>query len=933
MIQTAVGRPLLLISVLALSCGQARLAGAQEPGIEFFERKIRPAFATHCLACHGPKSQKGGLRLDSREAVFRGGTSGPVVVAGDDESSLLVEVVGYESDPKMPPKGKLPAEVVADIKAWVKLGAPWPESSPDTTLAQEPSPTGRPWSFSPIGDPPIPEVSDRAWPRTSIDRWILAKLDGMGLKPSPPADRRTMIRRWSYSLTGLPPTPEEVRDYEEDRSSVADRRVVDRLLNSPQYGERWARHWLDVARYADTKGYVFLEDAEYPWAFTYRDYVIRALNEDLPFDQFVVQQVAADALPLGDDKRSLAALGFLTVGSRFMNNVQDILDDRIDVTTRGLMGLTVTCARCHDHKFDPIPTADYYALYGVFASSIEPSVPPLFEPPPNTEAYRSFERELGRREAELEAFVQAKYVALIEGSKVRVDEYLVAAQATRNRPKTADFMLIADGHDLNPAMVARWRAVLDRTKRQFDPVFAPWHALADLPSKDFGSRAATILDEMTRRTDPAKAVNVVLLRALTASRPGTLAEVADVYRRVLNRTDAAWRESAERARLDGTKPSPFADEAIEALRRVFRGPDAPPNLARSAIDNLTLIPDRPSQEKLQALKKAVDTWRATGPGAPPRAMVLEDLPHPNDSPIFLRGNPATPGPTVPRRFLTAIGDGRDQPFRSGSGRLELARAIVDRRNPLTARVLVNRVWMHHFGTPLVATPGDFGARSDPPSHPELLDHLATAFMDDGWSLKALHRRIVLSAAFRQSSDDRPDGRRADPENRSVWRMNRRRLDWESTRDYMVAVSGRLDRTIGGEPVKDLIGAGSSRRTIYGAIDRLNLPGLYRSFDFPDPHVMSAQRVETSIPPQALFFMNHPLARETASAIVGRADVRSEAAADRRIDRCFSILLGRPPEPREVGLVREFLGGPSPSESDWERLVQALLLSNEFAFID
>ncbi len=325
------------VSVLTLGSGPVL---AQADGVEFFESKVRPALAAHCISCHGSKVQKGGLRLDSREALLRGGESGPVIVEGDPESSLLVDAVVYESEPKMPPKAKLPVDVLDDFKEWVKQGAPWPEDSP-TTQEQEKAPSGRSWAFRPIANPPYPLVSDPKWPRTSVDWFVLKGLDAAGLKPSKPADRRTLIRRWSFTLTGLPPTPEEVATFERDTSLDAERKVVDRLLASPHYGERWGRHWLDVARYADTKGYVFFEETDYPWAYTYRDYVVRSLNEDLPYDRFVVEQIAADRLPLGDDRRALAALGFLTLGGRFMNNVHDVIDDRIDVTTRGLMGLTV----------------------------------------------------------------------------------------------------------------------------------------------------------------------------------------------------------------------------------------------------------------------------------------------------------------------------------------------------------------------------------------------------------------------------------------------------------------------------------------------------------------------------------------------------------------------------------------------------------------
>ncbi len=684
----SIGRFASLLTLSVVTLGSGRVF-AQADGIEFFESRIRPVLATHCIACHGPKAQKGGLRLDSREALLRGGESGPVIVEGDPESSLLVDAVAYDAEPKMPPKAKLPADVLDDLKGWVKQGAPWPEASP-TTQEQEKAPSARSWAFRALTNPSYPIVSDPKWSKTSVDWFVLKKLDEVGLKPSKPADRRTLIRRWSYTLTGLPPSPEEVRAFEQDASPDASRKVVDRLLASPHYGERWGRHWLDVARYADTKGYVFFEDKDYPWAYTYRDYVVRSLNEDKPYDRFVVEQIAADQLPVGDDKRALAALGFLTVGGRFMNNDHDILDDRIDVDDPRPDGADRQLRSpdaCHDHKFDPIPTADYYALYGVFASSVEPSVPPLLGPPPETEEYRKFERELKRREENLEAFVRSTYERLIDGSKRRAGEYLLAAHAAKDKPKTDEFMLIADGHDLNPAMIARWRAVLDRSRRPHDPAFAPWHALAALAQVDFPEKSGAILDEMARRGDKAKRINPVLLRALIEARPRSLSEVSEIYERVLNRAEGIWVDASSRARLEKRKPGALPDESYEALSRVFHGPDAPPNLPRSAIDNLTLFPDRPSQAQFQKLGGAVDTWRATGAGAPPRAMALVDLPHPIEPKVFVRGNPNTPGPAVPRRFLSSLPEaGSARRSREGSGRLELARsAIVDPEKRIPSR--------------------------------------------------------------------------------------------------------------------------------------------------------------------------------------------------------------------------------------------------------
>ncbi len=724
----------------------------------------------------------------------------------------------------------------------------------------------RHWAFQPVRRPNPPAVRDTAWARTPVDRFILAKLEEKGLGPSPPADRRTLIRRATFDLLGLPPTPAEVAAFEADPAPDAFARLIDRLLASPHYGERWGRYWLDVARYADTKGYVFFEEAEFPWAWTYRDYVIRAFNDDLPYDRFILEQLAADRLPPRKDRRPLTALGFVTLGGRFMNNAHDILDDRIDVVSRGLMGLTVGCARCHDHKFDPITQRDYYALYGVFASCAEPTVPPLFADPPNTKEYAAFAKELQAREMKLKDFVRAKHEELVKSAQVRVAEYLMAAHAQRDQPTTEEFMLIADGTDLNPTMIVRYQKHLERTRSARDPVWQVWHALADLPEKEFAAKAPALCTALAAKRDSARPINPLVTPRFADKPPRTLAETAKRYAELLNRAEKLWQEALKEA-TSAKRPAPtaLADSAQEELRQAFHGPDAPANVALLPYGDLSLLPDRPSQGKLQELKKAVEQWRASGPGAPPRAMVLEDLPTPYQPRVFRRGNPNNPGEAVPRQFVEVLSANTGQPFRNGSGRLELARAIASNDNPLTARVLVNRLWQHHFGRGLVTTPSDFGLRSDPPSHPELLDYLASEFVASGWSIKAIHRQIMLSAAYQQGDDDRSACRRVDPENTLLWRMVPRRLDLEATRDALLAVAGRLSPTLGGPSVKDLTSTAATRRTLYGHLDRLNVPALYRTFDFPNPDATSPQRDNTTVAPQALFLMNHPFAIDCAGA--------------------------------------------------------------------
>ena len=914
---------------IPLAIAAALMLGAapdEDPGA-FFERRVRPVLVEHCLGCHGPKDPKAGLRLDSREAIMRGSEAGPVVTPGAPEESPLVEAVLRTGPVKMPPKKALDPQASADIATWVRMGLPWPEAASLSASRSGPEPWRDHWAFRPVRDPAAPALKNPEWVRTSVDPFVLAGLEAKGLAPSPEADRRTLIRRATFDLLGLPPTPEEVAAFENDPAADPFAALVDRLLASPHYGERWGRLWLDVARYADTKGYVFFEDADFPWAYTYRDYVVATLNSDTPYDRFLVEQIAADRLPAGPTSkpagRTLAALGFLSLGNRFMNNTHDVIDDRIDVVTRGLMGLTVSCARCHDHKFDPVPTADYYALYGVFASTAEPAVPPLLDPPPDTPAYRTFETELRARETKLADFIASAHAAVVTGAKTRAAEYLLAARSAQAQPGVDDFMLLADGDDLNPTMVVRWRACLDRSRRRRDPVFAPWHALAALPDVEFAGRASEVLAGL----DPGS-VNPIVARALTETPPKSLADAARSYASLLNAADAIGAEHARKAALNGTAPGPLPVPAYGPLWQVFHGPDAPPDVALGGMNNLERFPDRPAQAKLQKLEKAVETWRAKGPGAPPRAMALVDSPTPVEPRVFLRGNPNNPGPAVPRRFLAALSGPDRAPFRDGGGRLDLARAVASPDNPLTARVLVNRVWMHHFGAPLVATPGDFGLRSDPPTNPALLDHLAHTFTHaDGWSLKALHRRVMLSAAYRQASDDRPGARAVDPENALVWKMNRRRLDFESLRDALLAASGRLDRTIGGPPLDDLAAPGSTRRTIYGEVDRLNLPGLFRTFDFADPNATSPRRDATTVAPQALFLMNHPFALAASKALTARSEGLPSVE---RVVRLYALAYGRAPSEEERLRALAFAADP---DGGWDRLAQAVLLSNEFAFVD
>lgn len=934
--------PSMFALAFAMFAVQSIAAENKSASTELFEKYVRPVLVERCQKCHGNlKDPKGGLRLDSREALLHGGDSGPAVVAGDPDHSPLIEAVRHESL-EMPPDGKLTDEQISNLVNWVKLGAPWPSSGEQ--FGGDRSPAEKPqvdivrtrryfWSFKPVSKPTPPKVQHVHWMSNDVDQFVLAAVEKKGLAPSLRADKRTLIRRATFDLIGLPPTPQEVQDFLLDNSPDAYATVIDRLLASPHYGERWGRRWLDVARYADNKGYVFFfETAEYPWAWTYRDYVVRAFNEDMPYDRFIIEQLAADQLELGTDKRSLAALGFLTVGSRFRSNEHDIIDDRIDVVSRGLMGLTVTCARCHDHKFDPIPTRDYYSLYGVFASTMEPAIAPEFEPSPNTEAYAAFKKEMEVREGKLNAFVDKCYAEATKDARTRTAEYLLTAHNLRKRLNAAEFRQTPEPGDLNPGMIFRWKFYLDDSEKNGNPVFAPWHAFANLRDTEFQLRATEVLTTLSRKAQSGAPINALVLERLAGVKLDSMASVADAYAKLLQEVAKTWEETLAKAKTAGQpEPTVLGDVQQEQLRQVFYGPDSPPVLPPTPGGELELIAYRAKHLERKKLLDAIEEWCVKGTGAPPRAMTLEDRPRPSDPRVFIRGNSTRPGEAVPRQFLEVLSPRPREPFQHGSGRLELARAVVDPGNPLTARVMVNRIWMHHFGAGIVRSPGDFGLRSEPPTHPELLDYLANRFVNEGWSIKKMHRLLMLSSAYQQASKDRPECRAVDPENRLLWRMNRQRLDFETMRDAMLAVSGRLDRRLGGKPFRDATDPADTRRTLYAYVDRMSLPGVYRAFDFPTPDTTSVQRFTTTVPQQALFMLNNRFVDACAAQLASRPQFAALAPAD-RISQMYMCAYGRKPAHDELTLADAYVRS-LPGDKGWARLAQSLLLTNEFMFAD
>ncbi len=863
-------------------------------GIEFFEQKIRPVLAERCYSCHSATAEKlkGGLLLDTKEGVLKGGDQGPVLVPGDPDRSLLIKGIRWTDDDfKMPPKKKLAPEQVADFEAWVRRGAPDPRGKDVAKPGVDLKKALQHWAFQPVKDVAVPKVRAQAWVRTPMDAFIAAKLEERSMAPSRPADPFTLLRRVTYDLTGLPPTPEEVDAFLADASSDAYERAVERLLASPRYGERWGRHWLDAARYADTKGYVYSdrEEAKFVHSSAFRDWTIRAFNEDLPFDRFLMLQIAADQLVPADDKRDLAAMGFLTVGRRFINNIHDIIDDRIDTMSRAMMGLTVSCARCHDHKFDPIPQADYYSLYGVFLGSSERLLP-VIENPERSEAYVAYETELRKREAKLAETVRKKSEALLERLRYKVPDYLAAVLDVQKLP-TEDFYMNFGADDVIPFIVRRWHVAILATKKDFHPVFAAWHALEAIPEKELATLAPKWIEENAARLNP---------RIVEALKGEPLATMKDAARRI----GKAFAEVHKKA-----KAGPLADAADEEIHQIMVGADSPIALPRGHFSEIEWYFDEGTRVEMGKQNAEIERWILQSDAAPPQADILEDRPVQQNPRIFRRGNPANKGEEVPRRTLLVLGGEKREPFQQGSGRLDIARAIASPENPLTARVWVNRVWMQHFGHGLVRTPSDFGLRSDAPTHPELLDFLARWFVANGWSTKKLHRLIVLSNTYRQSSEDNPAFRQTDPENRLLWRMPRRRLDFEAMRDSMLAVSGKLDLKMGGKSVPLTNSPAIPRRSVYGFVDRLNVPGLLRVFDFASVDAHAPQRHMTTVPQQALFLINSPFAAEQARSLAARPGVADAKDPAEGIRTLYRIVYGRAASEKELALGVSFVGQP------------------------
>jgi hypothetical protein len=781
----------------------------------------------------------------------------------------------------MPPKGRLDESQVAALREWIEAGAHWPAAQAQA------KPAASSWAFQPVRATPPPATRDQRRARTPIDRFVLAKLEENGMRPSPEADRRTLIRRLTFDLTGLPPTPEEVAAFVNDPAADAYDKVVERLLASPHYGERWARHWLDLARYSDGKQ-AAREDTPYPNAFRYRDWVVEALNSDLPYDRFVRAQIAADLVPPPERDRMLPALGFQALGESD--------DDRLDVTTRVFLGLTVGCARCHDHKYDPIPARDYYSLLGVFKSS-KVDEHPLVDKPA-VDAYTSAKAAHAEKQAEIARFLEKQVGVVTDILASQTRDYVMAAWG-----KPAD-------PSLDPGTIERWRKYLG-TKVRDHKFLDAWDKL---PANATEAQVREVAESLHRSAQAVlaekKAIddrNYVKVGGIdglkdTAKVIKTLVEALPVEKYYF------WRDLAS---------GPYKVEDIRFPGGVYNwtGKDlerfVSPHWKRYLE---TLRAEAKSLEK--AIPKPYPFWH-----------VLADQPKPRNVRVAIRGDSQNLGEEAPRRFLSALCEGEPTPLQSGSGRLDLANAIASASNPLTARVMVNRVWKHHFGEGLVASTSNFGRNGDRPTHPELLDHLAAGLVASGWSTKQLHREMVRSAAYRMRSDEAPAEFAAkDPQNRLLWRANaRERLEAEAMRDSVLAVAGTLDRTAGGEPT--LLSDDHVRRTLYVTVSR-GIPNRTMAlFDFPDANSSSEQRAVTVGPMQRLFFLNSGFIARQSKALAERLERDAGADGAARIERAYQLLYARPASAEERRLGLEFV-----KSGTWPQYAQVLLGAAEFSSI-
>jgi Protein of unknown function (DUF1553)/Protein of unknown function (DUF1549)/Planctomycete cytochrome C len=940
----------LFVGILCVASRTATILNAQID----FNHDVRPILAENCFQCHGPDAKKrsGDLRLDLEADAKKS-----AIIAGmAADSELVHRIQSTDSESVMPPPstGKVLTEAQkAILKQWIQEGAKYSNH----------------WAFQPIANSqtllnalPASEVGT-----SPIDRFLQEKLKTVGLGYSRPVSRTQFIRRVTFDLTGLPPTWAEVESFESDTALGSEQRLIDRLMESPRYGERWGRHWLDIARYADTHGGAAIGFTTFPFSYTYRDYVINAFNKDLPIDRFLLEQIAADQLGVSDEDPSLAALGFLTVGMQF-RNFHDTIDDQIDVITRGLMGLTVTCARCHDHKFDPIPTSDYYSLYATIAPSKSPSQLPAIGNVADDNARQQYERQLVELKFKYQQFAREQNEVMRNRLRMQVGLYLAEIAKGVGEQDLSTQFLSYRTDDIRPYVFNRWLAYLKGLGKD-DPVFGPWlemQSWGSIPEADFQkrrdeylSRLSAELDAIGRTPDKLYALRVeppkwnpFVVDALVAQKPNSLSDAANVYGKVFAEQHRLWLQSlletANEAVPGGTVlPDDHPGHQVinssshRQIRHYLYAPSTPFDVPDEEAVRLT---NRTINDLISGKKGAIHQLNLSSPGSPPRAMIVEEDPAPKETRIFLRGNPLARGEVVQPRFLSVLSGDQTPAYENRQRRLSLARSVISDSNPLTARVLVNWAWQNHFGSGLVRTPDDFGTRGQAPTHPELLDYLADQFRKNGWSIKWLHRQIMLSQAYHQAAIENEHSRQVDPENQLLWRMPRRRLDFESMRDSMLAVCDELDTTMGGRPIDLNASPAIPRRSVYGFINRDIIANLMSTFDTANPNACTAKRPETTVPQQTLFALNSDFIQDRALRLAALTKQMNPGSDEDRIVAMVRRALCRNPTESEIDRAKTFLndavtskttpdGAVADPERSWRLLAHALMASNEFTFLD
>jgi len=1097
-----IARLLYCLLVVASIVNLPRAARAEQPAaafsaeqIKFFETEIRPLLSARCVKCHGPDKQQGGLRLDSRAAILAGGDMGAAATPGNVDESLLLEVVGYRGDIKMPPTGKLGDREIALLQRWVTAGLPWPaeESTPTShTAAAAERPI--PWSFQPVTDPALPDVQRAEWCRSPLDRFVLARLESAGLPPAPAADKRTLLRRAKFDLLGLPPTPVEVDAFLADERPTAFAELIERFLAMPEYGQRWARHWLDVARYADSNGQD--ENLAYVNAFRYRDYVVDAFNGDKPYDQFVREQIAGDLLPAASDAERFAhlvATGFLTLGPKMLAEddpvkmQMDIVDEQLDALGGAFLGMTLGCARCHDHKFDPVSTSDYYALAGIFKSTQTMDnfkvVAKWHERPlasaEQIMAVEAHQASLAAKKKELATHVEQANRALVAVARARLVDYLRTATELLETPVLSSLVSSAEQRmraNLPAQTIVREAEAFDRGNVLIDTtnygteigvilnraelpnfveydvaipaagnyqievryaaaearsvtlsiggqvrkqavagaVTGSWHPDTQrwFPEGVFALPAGRVVLRLERSGGPFPHFDCLALvprpDAPEAGRTASAEELAHEHGLVLGflnqwtayltaeraNPQSIWQPWFARHDNTGATPPRFEGLAAAVASRIATPPPgddvalaacyrdlieaadkqraglaagealADVDAALSAVVTdkkgpLRII-EKPQElyatadrDQFIRLERDVSELEKSAPAELPQAMAVAEG-QPTDLRIHIRGSHLALGESSPRGFPRALApEGAALPG-DASGRLELAQWITAPQHPLTSRVMMNRLWRWHFGAGIVRSTDNFGNLGERPSHPELLDWLARRFVDSGWSIKAMHRLIMLSATYQMSTAHNAAAVEMDPDNRLLWRMNRRRLEAEAVRDSLLFVAGQLDTSRSGSLLRskpreyvtstasvDATNYATTRRSLYLPVVRSALYEPFQAFDFAEPTTIKGDRDNTTVASQALFMMNSEVMNEQSWQLARRV-ITEQTDPAARIRALFALALGRAPRDTEIPRLLDFIDRYPrvPTEGDqagetvaWQALCRVILSSNEFLYIE